>query len=218
LLIRLDRVYLNLVYIDEKDVCRFRRILGYRKKAGSDDESVVFTPCLMRVQDGVRHGQLLPPEQLGDSEKFKHAGVSKMLSYGRHPWTFSNRRIGDKRIIDLLAEIPKKDRPMFGRITYPVFYLVTSERNREVRLRDSSAALRHLAQTPGYNIMLAPSENMVKLADKLARPLPGNKLAWPFKFFCRAGVVAADPATMYDWSLVPNEAIKEDIGIEELGT
>lgn len=217
MLIRLDRVYLNFLFTDKKGTNRFRRILGYRKDAGTNEEAVVFTPKLVRIQNGVRRGRLVLQEQLWETERWKNAGVSKVLSIGQYPWTFSKRRTGDRQIIELLEELLSKDRPLLSRIAYPLFYLVASVRNREVQLRDSSAALRFIQKAPGYNPLLAPSENMTELGDVLARRLPNNKLAWPFCYFCRAGVLTADPATMYDWFIVPKEAMYQDIEIEELG-
>ena len=217
-LIRLDRVYLNILFIDDdKGNCRYRRILGYRKGAGSDDETVVFSPKLLRVQDGPRRGQLVIPKCLWDNERWKPAGVSKVLTIGKYPWSFSEQRVGDRQIIDMFEELLTADPPKLSRISYPVFYLVTSARNREVRLSSDPGALRYLQGISGYDDMLAPSENMVALASKAAKALPDNKLAWPYRFFCRAGVVAADPTTMHGWSMVPKTAIQRDIGIEELG-
>jgi hypothetical protein len=213
-LIRLDRVYLNIIYCGQDGIQRFRRILGYRKNAGSNEEVVSFTPELVRIQNGVRRGRLLPAEELTKDERWKPAGVSKVLSTGKYPWTFDDKRSGDRQILELLQELSVLHTvPTTSGIVYPVFYLVAPARSREVQLRDSQEALLRLQKTRGYDPLLAPSENLAAIADELARPLSDGKLAWPFKWFCRAGVVTADPDTMPSWAATTALGVFKELGI-----
>jgi hypothetical protein len=205
LLIRLDRLYLNLVHFQPEGCGRYRRILGYREKAGTAEERVVFTPTLLRIKCGSRRGRLLPSEAVMPGETYVPTGISKQLRKGAQSWCFRDDRVGDCRIMESLQELQDKDSPECSVLSFPEFYLVASDRSDDVQLRNTEEALRWLKSVlkAHYDTARMPTENMLAFADIAARPLLNNKRAWPYRYCCRAGVVAADFRMVTSWVRTP---------------
>ena len=221
-MLRLDKTFLMLVSTHKTGGgATLRRIPGITRSAPGADPKVYFTlQNTYRICSGARRGMLVTKSsQLEGDEKWRLAGLQKVLRMGRLPSQFSTKRKGDVSLMPMLSALPDFTEVSDIEECLPEFYLTCTPGNNELRVRRSGDALCFIEGFEDYDDALSPDENLVGMKTQVSRDAGAGRVAYPYQFVNGRGVVAVEVAGSFcifgTWYRVPE--IRCDLHHVEIG-
>ena len=185
--IRLDKVFLNLMFRDGHNVC-YRRVVGVLNKEAYEPRLQYDLSMRFRVLDGPRRGHVYSMGELSPEEDFRPSGLSKTVEVGSEPWQFNDRRPRDMEVVSLFDSLPiyRETSDVVPRV-----YL-TQQKSGSLYLRKTQDTLQYLYGFEGYDQNQSPEQNLSRLRPYLAVDAGSNREAFSFDRFYGRGVLGVE--------------------------
>ena len=144
-LVRADKMFLNVIHNDPVEGITYRRlapVINRRTPDGDREHWLGYRlASCYRVLSGERTGKVVTEADLRDDEKYRRTGLDKRLEIGKDPWKFSNRRKGDRAVVDLLQGVQNCMEASLQDVLPNMFLTV---KKRCPRVRDTQDAPEYL--------------------------------------------------------------------------
>jgi len=199
-LIRYDKVFLNVIG-ESGGASFFRRIapcvIPGRQREGHEEPYILFSlPVAYRITNNRRKGKVVPFQDLETGERYREAGLSKCLEYGRSPNKFLPSRKNDRVVIELMSNMLEQDTIGNRSVleSAPLFYMTCpGDGTRCLRLRGDQSSLEYIRGFNEFSPALSLDSNIAELKSIIEIDVGGGRIGYPFSFFYGKGVLAAEP-------------------------
>ena len=192
-MIRMDKVFLNVVFKDRFEAPRYKRLIGCIHQSRDYGTFVAYSldKSLYRIADGDRRGRCVPFEDLRADDVFSIVGLDKSLVHGETSDCFSDTRKGDQDVINLLSNLPISWEFREPENACPDIYLTCVKGGRVPSIRNSVEALTWLRQFPDYDSNRPDKYNSMHILPSVAVPAGSGRCGFPLQYVSGRGVLAA---------------------------
>jgi hypothetical protein len=208
--VRLDKVFLNLMFLDDDGNPVYRRISACRQllPTGCPVQTYALEQTY-RITSGPRKGCVVPWYEVNGDEFWQPAGISRRMAYEPAPDAFHEYHQNDGRVFDLLKLLPKFEQRTTLLAGLPVLlHSYRPDQHQDLRLRKTGSALRWMRTwAPGASAS-REAELALRQHHRMKAEDAGNgRLALPYAYVHGRGIVVAvddESGDFNQWVRVPD--------------